>query len=93
MSNFIRFLSLLFFSIICSHELSAEKKFQVSNIYSNKTEIIFNSPELEIEKNKGISEFKTNDKVIAMINKTGDYNDDIIKGLKDILDSFKNKFK
>ena len=36
---------------------------------------------------------KTNDKVIAMINKTGDYNDDIIKGLKDILDSFKNKFK
>ena len=61
MGIFIRLLFIFIFSIVFSSDISSNHFFQVSNIYDNKTEILFNSPELEIIQNKGVSEFKTND--------------------------------
>ena len=63
MGIFMRLLFLFIFSIVFSSNVSSNVFFQVSNIYDDRTEILFNSPELEIVQNKGVSEFKTNDMV------------------------------
>jgi len=63
MGIFMRLLFLFIFSIVFSSNVSSNDFFQVSNIYDDRTEILFNSPELEIVQNKGVSEFKTDDMV------------------------------